>query len=410
MTTFINTGSVAGTTPLTVNFANPSTDPGATVSWDFGDGNTSTEPNPTHVYDTEGVFDVSVTIAQTDVRKGFVTARKGNVTVPEANFTISVASGPVPLPVTFTDTSTGTVTSLLWDFGNGISNVGPNKSISHTYTKAGVYTVSLTVTNSAGSHTATKVGAVTVTSVNGGRKPILAEEFTEGTLAGLISRGWYDGTGGAEPFHFEKDETLGRQVLYSTQSNVDMMGSGMRHALAPAGNEITVWVAVKYHNLLNIRGNCHHFHIGQGFSRTQPPAGPQCLYIEPKRNPGDERAPNGTWGAPTKTFGFDFYSANNQEYSVYNTARNNVIEDDRWYEVRTYIRTGVNGHVRQDIRPYGGTWTTISDVDINMGSRPAINQIIIGPYIHNGWTTDQRMYVGFLRVYDGNAIADGTIK
>ncbi|PVG80560.1 cell surface protein, partial [Nocardioides gansuensis] len=71
-----------------------------------------------------------------------------------ASFTVSPASGTAPLSVTFTDTSTGSPTSWLWDFGDGTTSTAQNPS--HTYTAAGTYTVSLRATNATGFDTATR--------------------------------------------------------------------------------------------------------------------------------------------------------------------------------------------------------------------------------------------------------------
>ena len=46
---------------LTVTFTNTSTG-GASYSWNFGDGGTSTEANPTHVYTSAGVYNVTLTV------------------------------------------------------------------------------------------------------------------------------------------------------------------------------------------------------------------------------------------------------------------------------------------------------------------------------------------------------------
>jgi len=56
--------------------------------------------------------------------------------------------------VSFTDTSLEDITSWAWDFGDGGTSTSQNPQ--HTYTTAGEYTVSLTVTNNAGSDTATQ--------------------------------------------------------------------------------------------------------------------------------------------------------------------------------------------------------------------------------------------------------------
>jgi len=74
-------------------------------------------------------------------------------TAPTAHFTTSTTSGTAPLTVNFTDTSTGDPTPTpSWNFGDN-SPVDTTSAPSHTYTTAGVYTVVLTATNTAGSDT-----------------------------------------------------------------------------------------------------------------------------------------------------------------------------------------------------------------------------------------------------------------
>ena len=48
-----------------VNFTNTSINFASTFFWDFGDGNTSTLPNPTHIYNSTGIFDVTLTVTNT---------------------------------------------------------------------------------------------------------------------------------------------------------------------------------------------------------------------------------------------------------------------------------------------------------------------------------------------------------
>lgn len=52
----------AGTAPLVVNFTNISTGPYNRVLWDFGDGSTSTEINPSHQYLTSGVYQITLKV------------------------------------------------------------------------------------------------------------------------------------------------------------------------------------------------------------------------------------------------------------------------------------------------------------------------------------------------------------
>jgi len=64
-----------------------------------------------------------------------------------ADFTGSPTFGTPPLEVQFIDESTGEITQWAWDFGDG--GTSTERSPSHTYSAAGEYTVSLTVTAAA---------------------------------------------------------------------------------------------------------------------------------------------------------------------------------------------------------------------------------------------------------------------
>ena len=82
------------------------------------------------------------------------------IPAPEADFTADPTSGRNPLTVNFSDQSTGNVTSRSWSFGDGDTSTEQNPS--HTYSKPGTYTVSLTVSGPGGSDTETKPDYITV--------------------------------------------------------------------------------------------------------------------------------------------------------------------------------------------------------------------------------------------------------
>ncbi|MCX9080288.1 MAG: PKD domain-containing protein, partial [Candidatus Methanoperedens sp.] len=63
--------------------------------------------------------------------------------VPSASFSVSAISGDAPFAVLFTNQSTGEITSLTWDFGDGTTSSENHPS--HIYDTAGIYTVTLTV-------------------------------------------------------------------------------------------------------------------------------------------------------------------------------------------------------------------------------------------------------------------------
>jgi gliding motility-associated-like protein len=75
------------------------------------------------------------------------TATISNITGITAGFTTSTTSGPVPLVVDFTNTTSGAV-GYLWSFGDSSIAIVPDPS--HTYTSGGTYTVTMIVTNADG--------------------------------------------------------------------------------------------------------------------------------------------------------------------------------------------------------------------------------------------------------------------
>jgi len=146
-----------GPAPLSVSFTDTSTGSPSSWIWMFGDmgaGNTSTLQNPTHTYLSAGTYSVNLTVtnaggSNTLIKTNYITV----VTPPVANFTGTPLSGPAPLLVVFTDTSTGSPMDWNWTFGDiGAGNTSTVQNPSHTYTTAGTYSVNLTVTNAGGSN------------------------------------------------------------------------------------------------------------------------------------------------------------------------------------------------------------------------------------------------------------------
>jgi PKD repeat protein len=81
-----------------------------------------------------------------------------------ASFSFSPASPGIGQSVQFTDTSTGSPTSWLWDFGDGATSTAQNPS--HTYTTQGAKTVTLTATNGTSSDTSTRTVTVGTTAMS----------------------------------------------------------------------------------------------------------------------------------------------------------------------------------------------------------------------------------------------------
>ena len=86
---------------------------------------------------------------------------------PVVSFTGTPVTGPAPLTVAFTDSSTGvSITNRRWDFGDGnVTNYAAATNPSHSYSSAGIYSVNLTVTNASGSNFQLRPNYITVTDM-----------------------------------------------------------------------------------------------------------------------------------------------------------------------------------------------------------------------------------------------------
>ncbi|MDB4534363.1 PKD domain-containing protein, partial [Vicingaceae bacterium] len=105
-------------------------DPIIVWAWDFGDGNSSGQQNPSHTYTSAGPIDIVL-----DVSTAFCTASDTvSVTVetePTAGFTTNINAGCSPLGMNFTNTSSVNAVSFMWDFGDG--NTSNSTNPNHTY-------------------------------------------------------------------------------------------------------------------------------------------------------------------------------------------------------------------------------------------------------------------------------------
>src|SRR5207247_10486689 len=114
-----NASTTSGAAPLALNFTNASTGTISSYAWTFGDGGSSTAQSPSYVYLTPGAYTVSLTVtgpggSNTQTRSSYITV---SAAAPIASFTASPTSGTPPLTVTFSNASTGTITSYAWAFG-----------------------------------------------------------------------------------------------------------------------------------------------------------------------------------------------------------------------------------------------------------------------------------------------------
>lgn len=116
---------------------------------------------------TTNTMRLAIADASDSVLDSWVFIEEGSLTTepatppPVADFAAEPQTGRAPLTVRFTDLSTGQISSWFWDFGDGTSSTQQHPT--HTYSKTGTYTVSLTVTDKYGrSDTETRLTFITV--------------------------------------------------------------------------------------------------------------------------------------------------------------------------------------------------------------------------------------------------------
>lgn len=147
---------LSGCIPLKTDFTNLSKPGDGRINswtWDFGDGNTSRDSNPSHTYKTPGQFHVSLVVKDIHQCESKIQITE----YVETNQTPEVKIGAdktfyctSPFTVNFTDLSNGSSGSdnFLWDFGDG--NTSTQRNPKHTYNKSGQFNVSLKITKGNG--------------------------------------------------------------------------------------------------------------------------------------------------------------------------------------------------------------------------------------------------------------------
>jgi len=126
-----------------------------TYLWDFGDGATATEQDPSHSYTAAGVYTVVLTVTDPTGASAADTTSvaidEGSVNVPPVADAGSDRTVLVRQETTFDGSASydpdGTLVSFQWDFGDGAADTGA--TVVNKYKKTGTYTLTLTVTDDA---------------------------------------------------------------------------------------------------------------------------------------------------------------------------------------------------------------------------------------------------------------------
>ncbi|RYE19998.1 MAG: PKD domain-containing protein, partial [Sphingobacteriales bacterium] len=158
--------------PFTTNFTSITTPTtGLAYVWNFGDGNTSTDPNPSHTYTYAGNFTVRLTVTDTSIVDGCSATIVKNsyiqIRIPTINFTFVPPVGCRPLPVVATATIGSMVEALdylIWNWGDGTIDTIRSGSLigSHIYTTAGTFNIQVSLVTVSSCQVSSIVRPVTV--------------------------------------------------------------------------------------------------------------------------------------------------------------------------------------------------------------------------------------------------------
>jgi len=164
-----------GTSPLTVDFdASSSTGNIAIYEWTFGDGDSAHGSTTNHIFSTAGSYNVTLLVTDSDgatdshVQTIVVTSGSSDNTAPTAVLSSSTTLGKAPLLVELDGSGStdddGSIVSYNWDLGDGGTASGA--LVNYTYSTAGTYYPTLTVTDNDG-------------ATNTINTPVMVEQSTE---------------------------------------------------------------------------------------------------------------------------------------------------------------------------------------------------------------------------------------
>jgi PKD repeat protein len=148
----------------------PSNNPIASYAWTFGDGSTGSGRTATHSYSIAGTYVVTLTITDQYNRSASTTQTLdvAGGTAPTASFLTSPSAPLVGDNVNFNASASvpapgRTIRTYAWDFGDGTLKTTTGPTTTHDFVTAGVFTITLVVTDDAGRQGVT-TASVTISS------------------------------------------------------------------------------------------------------------------------------------------------------------------------------------------------------------------------------------------------------
>ncbi|NJO17535.1 MAG: PKD domain-containing protein [Thioploca sp.] len=233
---------------LQVNFTDADTSDTHQCDWQFGDNQTGSSnaiQNPTeplqrtckidHSYGAPGTYQVELTVTDSNNQQANTTFK---VNVPNTFPTVDLGkdmSVNKATPVQFVGTvqdHDGDEITTMWDFGDNTPEVLDTLTTTHTYDNPGVYTVTLTATDTRGGTSSDQlivtVERVAVFPIGDNDKPIEIGDSISVSLKGLSEEQW---------FTVQLDDDLGRQWSFAKLSSDQAGEIRYRRIVIPNGCE-----------------------------------------------------------------------------------------------------------------------------------------------------------------------------
>jgi len=230
-----------------LQFTNTTSGTGIDYSWDFGDGNISTQINPANTYSSFGNFDATLH-ADNGVCNNSSTKPITIYSKPQVDFSLdlppfSCQGTPSQLNDLTPNPTDSNLSSWSWSFGDASNGTSGQRNPLYTYSVAGPYNVSLTVTTNFGcSAFAQKMVTITAAPpINFNNTPACLNQptqFTDASGAGVKSWLWKIGNSTytiSNPVH---------TFATSGSHNVTLTITGANDCIAQLIKTVTVPVAV----------------------------------------------------------------------------------------------------------------------------------------------------------------------
>jgi len=261
---------------LEVNFTNLSSVTATMFEWDFGDGGSSGETDPVHLFEnmTANNVDYDVRLVSTTPNLCRDTSYQTIRVHPfiEADFTVNEFQGCAPFTITVNNASSGAITSYEWSWGDGTPGSASSAPVlTHTYNNVSpvpaVYPLQLVVENADGC-TDTLIRNITVYPVvisqftqdaTEGCNP-LGVQFTNQSNAYATSFVWEFGDGGSsnerDPYHLFENFNLVNEI-HTTR----LIAYSDHNCTDTSEIDITVYNYVEADFTFDVGANCTPFDV-----------------------------------------------------------------------------------------------------------------------------------------------------